>query len=187
MPRIRRVFFAGATALAMSVMVLSASVSAASAKQGTGSVNCQMTGSVVFTPALTTTAAPVTIKVTGKLINCGGSGDGANVTGGRFFGTISSTAMSCNSGTYSTSGTLKSSYIVKTGTPTLTPSTISFVSIQIQAGTPPPIAAQITGAVTAGSFFTDGEFGNVVSNQGTACSAKWRFTGVPTVSTYSLG
>jgi hypothetical protein len=153
---------------------------------GTGTLHCTAYGKVTFAPALTSGGtSSTTVKVTATLKSCTGSGSGATVKGGSVKGTITGTPSgNCTVTQMSTTGTLTAKYTVTTGSPPLSPSTLSFNTVQAVAG--PPVSAQIDGAPTSGSFVGDGSFLSINIKQTSPCGSLWTFTST-SGSTFSLG
>jgi hypothetical protein len=150
-----------------------AGAASAPAVKGIGTLNCGIGGKVKFTPALSessSTSTTVVLSVTLKA--CSGSNAGATVTGGTITGTLTGTpAGDCASSGFSTTGTLTVTYVVKSGDPRLRPSTLSFNDVRSFGDA--DFEGEVTGAVTAGSFFNTGSFLDLQSTQSTPCRAKW--------------
>jgi hypothetical protein len=145
----------------------------APAVKGIGTLNCGTTGKIKFIPALGASSTPTAIKVVITLIGCSGSNAGATVSGGHITGTLTGTpAGDCAASAVSTTGTLTVTYVVKPGHPSLRASTLSFNQVQsFSSGT--SFQGEVTGAVTAGSFFNNGSFLDLQATQSSPCGAKW--------------
>jgi hypothetical protein len=162
-------------ALALLVTAGQATAGAANAPalKGIGTLNCAAAGKVRFTPALSGSVTTTKIKVVVTLNTCSGSNAGATVVSGRITGTITGTpAGDCAANGFSTTGTLTGTYVVKSGHPPLKPSTYSFNTVRSFLGSP-GFQGEVTGAVTAGSFFNTGSFLDLTSTQPSPCAAKW--------------
>jgi hypothetical protein len=151
----------------------SAGAANAPAVKGVGTLNCAAAGKVKFTPALSGSTTTTTIKVIVTLTTCSGSDAGATVVSGQITGTLTGTpAGDCGANGFSTTGTLTGTYVVKSGHPPLRPSTYSFNTVRSFLGSP-GFQGEVTGAVTAGSFFNTGSFLDLNSTQSSPCAAKW--------------
>jgi hypothetical protein len=149
-----------------------AGAASAPAVKGIGTLNCGISGKVKFMPALGASSTTTAVKVNVTLKACSGSNAGATVTGGTISGTLTGTpAGDCAASGFSTSGTLTVTYDVKSGHPSLKPSTLSFNNVRSFGDA--DFEGEVTGAVTAGSFFDDGSFLDLQSTQSSPCGAKW--------------
>jgi hypothetical protein len=145
----------------------------AQAVKGIGALNCGTTVRIKFNPALGATSVSTAIKVNVTLTGCSGSNAGATVTGGQITGTLTGTPAGDRAASaVSTTGTLTVTYVVKMGHPSLKPSTLSFNQVQ-SFSDDIPFQGEVTGAVTAGSFFNDGSFLDLEATQSSPCGAKW--------------
>ncbi len=149
-----------------------AGATAAPAVKGVGAMQCTVSGKVKFNPALSSTSTPTAVKVSFTLTGCHGSNAGKTVSGGQVTGTLTGTPTGdCGVSQFSTSGSLTVTYTVKSGHPKLTPTTLSFNTVQaVENDT---VEGQVNGAVTAGSFAGDGSFTDLMVTQASPCSAKW--------------
>ena len=154
MIRLRKVF--GVLAVAT---VAGAAVSAAPATAvvppvvGTGTVSCQVAGSISFNPPLVVGGtAPTTVTFTTALSLCTGTGDGATVLGGSTKVVRTIAANDClavpDVSNSSRSGTIK--WRVPIGTPKLAPTDVTLTSGSLSQG--PPITVDGSGSATSGSF-----------------------------------
>ena len=124
---------------------------AAPAVKGVGAMQCTVSGKVKFNPALSSTSTPTAVKVSFTLTGCHGSNAGKTVSGGQVTGTLTGTPTGdCGVSQFSTSGSLTVTYTVKSGHPKLTPTTLSFNTVQaVENDT---VEGQVNGTVTAGSI-----------------------------------
>lgn len=189
MHALKRVGISGAVLLGGAVLLVSALPATAGAARapaikGIGALNCAASGKVKFDPSLAGSSSSTAVKVTITLGGCTGSNAGATVSGGHVTGTVTGTpAGDCGVSTFTTSGTLTVTYVVKPGHPQLKPTTLSFNQVQA-VDNDPGFQGSLSGAVTAGSFTNDGSFLDLQSAAGTPCSAKWK---AGATSTFELG
>ena len=142
--------------------VLVASMGAAPANaatpiNGTGGGACHLAGTIKFKPALVNGGtAPSNVTVKAKFSSCsGGTGNGANITGGSVKGSLTTTSNDCASlaGTQPNVLTATAKWKVAKGAPKLNPSTITFTSTTGNVGA--TVSFDAAGSVTGGSFNGD--------------------------------
>jgi len=132
---------------------------------GTGTVTCNVNGSLGFDPPLQAsgTATVETVTLRAHLTQCSGTGDAVNIKTGSALVSGTTTSNDCltvltTPPTEARSGPLK--WVVMPHTQKLNPSTIQFTSLAHSQV--PPITIDTGGSATAGSFAGDPAVGHSV-------------------------